>query len=137
MLDFILSGLPREEVVSHIHEYLRAINEKVTNNELGIEQYIITKALTKAPHEYADAKSQPHVAVAKAMIEQGQTVAPGAVIEYVVCVDQGKTSVAERSYHPKTVLKAEGMLQIDTQWYLAQQLHPPIWRLCEPIDGME
>lgn len=29
------------------------------------------------------------------------------------------------------------MLQIDTQWYLAQQLHPPIWRLCEPIDGME
>ncbi|KAL1526185.1 hypothetical protein AB1Y20_014913 [Prymnesium parvum] len=137
VLDFILSGLPREEVVSHIYEYLRGVNEKVQKNELGIEQYIITKALTKAPHEYTDAKNQPHVQVAKSMIEQGQSVAPGAVIEYVVCIDQGKSSVADRAYHPKTVLKAEGMLQIDTQWYLAQQLHPPIWRLCEPIEGME
>ena len=137
VLDFILSGLPREEVVSRIQEYLREIAEKVRNNELGIEQYIITKGLTKAPQDYADAKSQPHVQVAKAMIEQGQSVAPGAVIEYVVCVDQGKSSIAERAYHPKTVLQAEGMLQVDTQWYLAQQLHPPIWRLCEPIDGME
>eukprot|EP00966_Prymnesium_polylepis_P180597 4182963-Prymnesium_polylepis.1 len=70
------------------------------------------------------------------MIEQGQTVAPGAVIEYVICVDEANKAIAERAYHPKTVLRAEGMLQIDTQWYLAQQLHPPIWRLCEPIDGL-
>ena len=137
VLDFILSGLPREEVVEHIHAYLRQVCEKVQKNEYGIEQYIITKALTKAPGDYADAKSQPHVQVAKAMIEQGQSVPSGAVIEYVVCIDQGKSSVADRAYHPKQVLKAEGMLQIDTQWYLAQQLHPPIWRLCEVIDGIE
>ena len=31
-------------------------------------RYIITKELTKAPHEYPDAKSQPHVQVAKAII---------------------------------------------------------------------
>ena len=137
VLDFILSGMPREELVSAILEYLRGIQSQVENNELGIEQYIITKALTKAPQDYPDAKSQPHVQVAKAMLEQGQSVAPGAVIEYVVCVDQSKSSVAERAYHPKTVLKAEGMLQIDTAWYMAQQLHPPIWRLCEPIDGID
>ena len=137
VLDFILSGVAREELVSHVLEYLRSIATKIANNELGIEQYIITKALTKAPADYPDAKSQPHVQVAKAMIEQGQTVAPGAVIEYVICVDSSKTSVADRAYHPKTVLKAEGMLQVDTAWYLAQQIHPPIWRLCEPIDGLD
>ena len=70
-------------------------------------------------------------------MEQGLNVAPGAVIEYVICVDASKSSVAERAYHPKTVLKAEGMLQIDTAWYMAQQLYPPIWRLCEPIQGLE
>jgi DNA polymerase alpha subunit A len=137
VLDFILSGLPREELVSKILEFLRDVAARVAQNELGIEQYIITKALTKAPHDYPDAKSQPHVQVAKAMLEQGQTVAPGAVIEYVICVDPGKSSVAERAYHPKTVLKAEGLLQIDTAWYLGQQLHPPIWRLCEPIEGLD
>jgi DNA polymerase alpha subunit A len=68
---------------------------------------------------------------------QGASVAPGAVIEYVICLDAAKGSVAERAYHPKTVLKAEGMLQIDTAWYLSQQIHPPIWRLCEPIDGLD
>ena len=29
------------------------------------------------------------------------------------------------------------MTQVDTAWYMAQQLHPPIWRLCEPIEGIE
>ena len=134
VLDFILSGAKREELVSQILEYLRGIAKAIGANELGIEQYIITKALTKAPADYSDGKSQPHVRVAQAMLEQGVAVAPGDVIEYVVCVDQSKSSVAERAHHPKTVLKAEGMLQVDTEWYLAQQLHPPIWRLCEPID---
>jgi DNA polymerase alpha subunit A len=137
VLDFILSGMNREELVSSILEYLRGIAKQVENNELGIDAYIITKALTKAPHDYPDAKSQPHVQVAKAMIEQGQTVAPGAVIEYVICVDPSKSSVADRAYHPKTVLKAEGLLQIDTAWYMAQQIHPPTWRLCEPIEGLD
>jgi DNA polymerase alpha subunit A len=137
VLDFILSGAAREEVVSQICEYLRSIAQQVAENALGIESYIITKALTKSPHDYPDAKSQPHVTVAKAMLEQGQTVAPGAVIEYVICEDTSKSSVAERAHHPKTVLKAEGLLQIDSQWYLAQQLHPPIWRLCEPIEGID
>ena len=100
-----------------IGEYLRAINDKVVKNELGIEQYIITKQLTKAPSDYPDAKNQPHVQVAKAMIEQGEHVGPGAVIEYVVCIDQSKSAVADRSYHPKTVLKAEGMLQVRTACY--------------------
>eukprot|EP00965_Chrysotila_dentata_P230758 6197973-Pleurochrysis_carterae.AAC.2 len=43
--------------------YLRGIAAKVANNELGIEQYIITKQLTKAPQDYPDAKNQPHVQV--------------------------------------------------------------------------
>jgi len=137
VLDFILSGTNREGLVSGILEFLSSVAQKVANNELGIEQYVITKALTKAPKDYPDAKSQPHVQVAKAMMEQGLNVAPGAVIEYVICVDASKSSVAERAYHPKTVLKAEGMLQIDTAWYMAQQLYPPIWRLCEPIQGLE
>ena len=137
VLDFILSGRPRDEVVGEIMAYLQDVAAKVANNELGIEQYIITKQLTKAPQDYPDAKNQPHVQVAKCMIEQGEQVGPGCVIEYVICVDQDKPGVADRAHHPKTVLKAEGMLQIDTAWYLAQQLHPPIWRLCEPIEGID
>lgn len=137
MLDFILSGKPREEIVAEIEAFLRDVASKVKSNALPINQYIITKQLTKAPKDYPDARSQPHVQVAKAMMERGEQVGANAVIEYVVCVDDEKPLVAERSHHPKTVLEAEGCLEIDTAWYMAQQLHPPIWRLCEPIEGLD
>jgi hypothetical protein len=58
------------------------------------------------------------------MIEQGEHVGPGAVIEYVVCIDQSKSSVADRAYHPKTVLKAEGMLQVGTACYTSPSASP-------------
>ena len=43
---------------------------------------------------------------------QGENVPSGAVIEYVICADESKSGVAERAHHPKTVLKAEGFLQV-------------------------
>jgi len=136
VLDFILSGKPKEEVVSSILAYLSEVADKVGKNEMPLDAFVITKQLTKAPKDYPDGKNQPHVVVAKAMMEQGESVPAGSVIEYVVTADESKSSVAERAHHPKTVLKAEGFLQVDVAWYMAQQLHPPIWRLCEPIDGI-
>jgi hypothetical protein len=28
-------------------------------------------------------------------------------------------------------------LQVDVEWYLSQQVHPPIARLCDPIEGTD
>jgi hypothetical protein len=44
-------------------------------------------------------------------------------------------SPAERAHHPEEVLRSNGTLVPDVQWYLTQQLVPPIARLCEPIEG--
>ena len=215
VLDFILSGKPREEIVSDIQAFLREIASKIKNNALGIEQYVVTKALTKAPGDDPDAKNQPHVQVAKAMMEQGTPIGAGTVVEYVICVDTGKAGVADRcpressrrsppspstpllllllpsraprarrrrrrprrrpsifvcptpltllsptpvpcdcltpgfapsrstqSVSPENGAEAEGLLQIDTQWYLAQQVrarldrgHRPSARHLTPADG--
>jgi DNA polymerase alpha subunit A len=50
--------------VEEVHEFLRQTAADVRANKLPIEQYTITKGLTKAPSEYPDAKNQPHVQVA-------------------------------------------------------------------------
>jgi DNA polymerase alpha subunit A len=42
---------------------------------------------------------------------------------------------AQRAYHPDEVRRSDGKLQIDVEWYLSQQILPPIARLCEPIEG--
>lgn len=43
--------------------------------------------------------------------------------------------ISQRSYHPDDVRKAQGRLHIDVDWYMTQQILPPIARLCEPISG--
>lgn len=46
-----------------------------------------------------------------------------------------KQGFAMRARHPTEIAKSAGRLKVDREWYLAQQLLPPIARLCEPIEG--
>ncbi|VDI33871.1 DNA polymerase alpha subunit A [Mytilus galloprovincialis] len=52
-------------------------------------------------------------------------------------VEDGSTLPAsQRAYHPDELAKSE-TLKIDTKYYLANQVHPVIARLCDPIDGTD
>lgn len=57
---------------------------------------------------------------------QGRNIAVGDHIPYVICRGSQPT-IAERAYHPDEVLKSGGDLQIDTEWYIAQQVRPFVW----------
>jgi hypothetical protein len=46
-------------------------------------------------------------------------------------------AIADRAYHPDEVMKSGGSLAIDVDWYIAQQVYPPVQRLCEPIEGTD
>ena len=54
---------------------------------ITLKDFIITKQLSRAPHEYGDSKSLPHVLVAKRMIEKGANVENiiGHFIYFVIC----------------------------------------------------
>ncbi|KAJ1633420.1 hypothetical protein T492DRAFT_1142813 [Pavlovales sp. CCMP2436] len=175
VLDLLLSARPRDEIVEAVHEYLRAVAAAVRANQLPIEQYAISKGLTKSPADYPDARNQAHVQVALQLLARGEAVAPGSVIEYVVCeykpdaaagatsTAQGQAdgdgasigtppaakrepkpsvapvgkSIAERARHPSAVLAADGALSVDREWYLANQIHPPVARLLDVIEGTD
>jgi DNA polymerase alpha subunit A len=73
--------------------------------------------LTKAPQDYADAKSQPHVQVARRMKESGLNVKTGDTIPYVICEMDGVASgtsagFAERAFHPDDVKRGDKGLHI-------------------------
>ena len=124
-------------------------------NELPLKEYVITKGLNKSPKDYPDAKGQPHLQVALAMIQRGKPVNTGDHIPYVICKctrkefeSQDKNpkegapanankskSYAQFAFHPDEVERSNGKLQVDIEWYLTQQIMPPIQRLCEPIAG--
>lgn len=74
--------------------------------------------MTKNPHEYADAKNQPHVQVALRMRAAGISVRAGDTIPYVICqVDHipngSKTGFAEKAFHPDDIVHGKKSLGND------------------------
>jgi DNA polymerase alpha subunit A len=137
-IDRILSGDSRDDIVLQIHEYLSALSRAIREGSLQISQFVITKGLNKSPKDYPDVKGQPHLQVALKMLKANKPVNIGDHIPYVICkAEEGfeKSSPAERAHHPEEVIRSDGALTIDYEWYLAQQILPPISRLCEPIEG--
>jgi DNA polymerase alpha subunit A len=66
---------------------------------------------------------------------QAGAIAQHAPASTVPATSTSSLSPAERAHHPEAVLRSNGVLVPDVQWYLTQQLVPPIARLCEPIEG--
>jgi DNA polymerase alpha subunit A len=70
------------------------------------------------------------------MLAENKPVNIGDHIPYVICLQGAEGSTpTQRAYHPDEVFKSKGELTIDVEWYLSQQILPPISRLCEPIEG--
>ena len=159
-LDEIFKKRAVEDTVEKIHDALREARTKMVNNQVNLESYIVTKQLTKSPRDYPDANSQPHVKVALRRIEQGKQdgVNAGETVPYIICCEvkpedekdmtndaianghasskSGGKGLAERAFHPDE-LQENPNLRVDLHYYLTQQLHPVISRLCAPIEGTD
>ncbi|KAI3922255.1 hypothetical protein MKX01_005944 [Papaver californicum] len=142
-LSHILSGRSCEDVVESIHSSLMKVQEEMKNKRVELEKYIITKTLTKPPEAYPDAKNQPHVQVALRLKKAGYSsgCSAGDTVPYIICCEQGTTSsgssagIANRARHPDEVKGDNNRWIIDLEYYLAQQIHPVVSRLCACIQG--
>jgi len=141
----ILSGMDNEIVMEKIYTHLEDLAKRMRNGELTMDKFVITKGLSKHPNDYPDAKSMPHVQVAKAMLKNNKPVNMGDHIPYIVTAQVNREGeegpkadvpVIERVYHPDDIARSKGTLVPDYEWYLSQQILPPIARLCDPIEGM-
>lgn len=140
VVDQILSGKSREEIVISIHEYITNLSNNIRAGILEVQEFVVTKGLNKNPRDYPDCKGQAHLQVALQMLKANKPVNIGDHIPYVICKEgpDGATP-AQRAYHPDEVLRSiqdnTGEYTIDYEWYLTNQILPPISRLCEPIEG--
>ncbi|XP_051464203.1 DNA polymerase alpha catalytic subunit isoform X2 [Apus apus] len=133
----ILSDQPRDVIVENIQRRLIEIGENVIKGQIPVNQFEINKALTKDPQDYPDKKSLPHVHVAMWINSQGgRKVKAGDTVSYIICQDGSDLSASQRAYAPEQLQKQDN-LTIDTQYYLSQQIHPVVARICEPIEGID
>ncbi|KAG8995845.1 DNA-directed DNA polymerase alpha catalytic subunit pol1 [Tulasnella sp. JGI-2019a] len=140
ILDHILSGKPTEEVVEEIHDHLRAVGSMVREGKVTLEDLTIYKRLGRNPEDY-DQKNMPHIQVALRMKARGGAAKAGDVIPYLFCLGvdgvSSKTAQADKAKHPDEVRKGGDDTKIDYEYYLSQQILPPIERLCDPIEGTD
>lgn len=149
ILEIILSNRTKEEIIHLIFDFLKELGQKMDNDGFLVNEYEITKQLTKNVDDYADAKALPHVKVAKRLKEKGdQTIKQNAYIPYVVCIDtsppdstignSGSNSkgLADRCYHPKEV-ESNPNLKLDITWYKENQIIASVSRLCKHIEEID
>ncbi|XP_063063465.1 DNA polymerase alpha catalytic subunit [Engraulis encrasicolus] len=133
----ILSDQSRDSIVENIQRHLIEVGEKVASGNIPLNMFQIHKALTKDPQDYPDKKSLPHVHVALWINSQGgKKVKAGDTVSYVICQDGSNLSASQRAYTQEQLQKQEN-LSLDTQYYLAQQVHPVVGRICDPIEGID
>ncbi|XP_022344658.2 DNA polymerase alpha catalytic subunit-like [Crassostrea virginica] len=137
VVEQILSGESRETIVENIHTKLMEVGEKVRDGKIPVELYYITKQLTKNPEDYPDKKSLPHVQVAlRVNSKGGKRMKAGDTVPYIICQDGSTLPASQRAYHPEELAKSN-TLTVDTKYYLSQQVHPVVSRLCDPIEGTD
>ncbi|KAK4326034.1 hypothetical protein Pmani_003411 [Petrolisthes manimaculis] len=133
----ILSDQGPDERIENIHLHLENLKADLEAGKIPLEQLTITKSLTKNPEDYPDKKSLPHVQVALRMGSRGgKKLRQGDTVEYVICQDGSNLGPMQRAYHVEE-LQSNPALSIDKNFYLAQQIHPVVSRLCDPIEGTD
>jgi len=137
VIQVIMSDTPEDVRLAKIQALLEETRDLLLQGKVALKDLAITKALTKDPADYADKKALPHVQVALRMNSAGgKKLRAGDTVQYVICEDGSGLAPTQRAYHVEEV-KARQELRVDTTYYLAQQLHPVVARLTEPIQGME
>eukprot|EP00835_Amoeboradix_gromovi_P004687 NODE_381_length_9671_cov_0.208838.p1 type:complete len:1268 gc:universal NODE_381_length_9671_cov_0.208838:3521-7324(+) len=126
-----LMSKEKDDAIQSIYSFLTKLKEDIVSGNIKSDEYIIYKSITKDIKDYDDAKTLPHVQVAIKMVQDDKVVRIGDVIPYVICTGSS-SSYATRAFHPEN-LKGN----IDIEWYIKQQLFPPIQRLCAPIKELD
>ena len=137
VIDIIMTDKAEDTRLSEIQEHLESIKTALHEGKVALKDLEITKQLTKDPSDYPDKKSLAHVQVAMRLNSGGgKKLRAGDTVEYVICDDGSGLSATQRAYAVEEV-KTNTNLKIDILYYLSQQLHPVVSRLCDPIEGMD
>lgn len=159
ILDEIMTEQALDDKIFKIVKILNDKAEELKAGHVPLKDLLITKQLAKNPEDYKDRQGLYHVTVAKRLNQTGKLPKKfknGDTVPYVFCTDgiaHHPVELLESKAPPKVeVAKVENnnenggtasikqeitALEPDAKYYLAQQLHPVVSRICEPIPGLD
>ncbi|XP_967510.2 DNA polymerase alpha catalytic subunit [Tribolium castaneum] len=136
VLNQILSDQSSENRFLNILTHLSQLREDLQEGKVPLSLLVITKQLSKNPDQYPEDNTLPHVQVAIRYNKQGGHYRAGDTVPYLICDDGTKNPATQRAYHIEELKNSE-TLKIDVTYYLANQIHPVVSRICEPIEALD
>src|SRR3989344_4982232 len=123
----VLEIILKEGDINKALNYARGIVRDVVSGSVDVEKLVIIKGVTKMPSSYKGI--QPHVEVMKKIMERDPTRRDvvGERIGYVIV--KGDQLLSKRAEDPDYVKKNK--LQIDPEYYIENQILPPLERIFE------
>ncbi len=122
----VLNIVLKERNINKASKFVRTIIDKLAKGEIPLEELTIVKGITKALDAYNGI--QPHVELAKKIMKRDKTRSlVGERLGYVII--RGNQLLSKRAEDPAYV-KEKG-LQIDSEYYIYNQLLPPLERIFE------
>jgi len=128
----ILNIVLKEEDKKKALDLFRGIVSQLVKNEIPIKSLIITKTMTKSAGAYAGV--QPHIELVKKIQARSPVDAPGVGDRIGYVIVKGTQLLSKRTEDPMYVI--EHGLQIDSQYYIENQLMPPLERIFSAL-GVE
>jgi DNA polymerase I len=119
----VLESILRDQSTEQAIERVRTTIRRLKNGEVPITDLTIRKTLTKPIEDYA--VRTPHVEVAKKLLKQGWDLGLGDKVGYVIAKGPGKLF---QKATPFNQIKPD---EVDTDYYLENQLKPAAMRILE------
>ncbi|CAG7823867.1 unnamed protein product [Allacma fusca] len=147
-LDEIMSEQPLDDKIFKVCKVLNDVGDQLREGKIPLKELLITKQLAKHPEEYKNSAGLYHVKVALRMNESGKMPKKfrnGDTVSYLFCTDGeahhltelGKPIEIKKDQDDGTDEKEVKQLTPDPIYYLANQVHPVVSRICDPIPGLD
>jgi DNA polymerase I len=106
-------------------KYFKTVIDDLLKRKIPIDKLVITKSMTKLPKSYAGI--QPHIELVKKIQARSPGDAPGIGDRVGYVIVKGMGLLSKRAEDPIYVM--EKGLEIDSQYYIENQLLPPLERI--------
>jgi len=122
----VLHIILKEKDINKASKYVRSTVDDLAKGKIPLEKLSIVKGISKALDSYNGV--QPHVELAKKIAQRDKSRSlVGERLEYVIV--KGNQLMSKRAEDPKFV-KEKG-LELDSEYYIYNQLLPPLERIFE------
>lgn len=128
-MEKVIETVLKKDDMKEAVEYFKHVISDLLKGEIPMQKLVITKTITKRPESYMGI--QPHVELVKKLQKRNPAEAPGVGDRIGYVIVKGTQSLSRRTEDPVYVV--EKGLDIDSSYYIENQLMPPLERIFNSI----